>query len=350
MPFVSTDVAKGTRFASPIGSGSICSQTAPCDLWGAVATAEPGDVVFLRGGTYEIAKNLNLSTVASASSPLIVESYPGERAVLDGSQNARGSWIQVRVMGKFIHLRGLEIKNMPRQGVEIQGTDNLVENVHSHHNSLSGIHIYGGDNTITNESAGSRNVIRNCISHDNFDEFFTNYGFANGGNADGISLFSGADNRIENCLVFGNSDDGIDTWRTIRTYVGHNISQSNGLADGDGNGIKAGGAIPSGYAFVEFNLVYSNKGRGLDYNGGQHVTFQNNTTWNNRSSRTFGADTVAKDNICSETVAWGAPGIETNNSWQRGGSVAFKSTDSNSIDFLMPMAGGGFEDIGAFAR
>jgi len=76
------------------------------------------------------------------------------------------------------------------------------------------------------------------------------------GDAKGIS--SGTENRVEHCLVYGNSDDGIDTWRSTNSYVGYNMVHSNGIADGNGNGIKAGGASPGAYAFVELNVVYSN--------------------------------------------------------------------------------------------
>ncbi|HMR75616.1 MAG TPA: hypothetical protein PKD61_10895, partial [Polyangiaceae bacterium] len=65
-PVAPTALSEGTIFAAHDGSGTTCSQTAPCDLWAAVQKAKGGDVVFLRGGTYAISKNLSFSNKASS--------------------------------------------------------------------------------------------------------------------------------------------------------------------------------------------------------------------------------------------------------------------------------------------
>lgn len=347
-PIVTTDIAKGTLFASPNGSGTTCSLLAPCDIWTVVDKARGGDVVFLRGGTYPVSVNLTFDNVGSAAAPIIYESYPGESAVFDGIQHAKGTNIVIKVSGKFIALRNFEVKNMPMQGFWITGTDNVFDSLHVHHNGLSGIQVYSPYDDFPYNTFGSRNTIKNCVVHDNFDEgFISSAGFANGGNADGISISSGTDNSVENNLVYHNSDDGIDAWRSTNTYIGYNISTANGVADGNGNGIKAGGASPSKGTVVEHNLSYSNLSSGIDYNLCVAARFSNNTTWNNLRSYVLGSDTVASNNIGSEAARSGT-GVATNNSWQRAGSLKFMSTDDKSAKFLMPESGGGFDDIGAF--
>lgn len=62
----------------------------------------------------------------------------------------------------------------------------------------------------------------------------------------------------------------------------------------------------------------------------------------------FSADTIATDNLSTETTAWGVASVDTNNSWDIGGTVTYISTNPVSVDFLKPVAGA-YDDIGAHA-
>lgn len=347
-PFVATSLSAGTRFVSPDGTGSGILASDPCSFDAAVSSAVPGDVIFLRGGTYSTSAAITISKIATQAAPIVFESYPGELAVFDGSTMPLGTESGIYITGAFIRVRNIEIRNMPMQGIQILGTDSILDNVHSHHNKLSGIQIYSSESPVADPTLGSRNTIRNCISHDNSDAGLTGHPYQNGGNADGIGVSSGVDNRVEHNLVYRNSDDGIDAWMSVRTYIGYNIVHSQGIADGNGSGIKGGGAAPSKDTIVEFNLVHSNKKVALDSNDGTNITFRNNTARNNGISRRFIPDTIAIDNISPESERWGVTGIETNNSWQRAGTVAFISDDPTSPDYMIPTAACGFHDIGAY--
>lgn len=351
-PVDPTPVSEGTLYAAPGGSGTACSLSEPCDIWEAVDQAGPGDVAFLRGGSYDISQSVNFSADGTASQPIVFESYPGEHAVLDGGSVTVGDDVYIRITGSFYQLRRLEIANMPRQGLWIGGTDNLVEGVHSHHNHLSGIQIYSDYAAFPYGAFGSRNTIRDCTANDNFDEGSSIPGFANGGNADGIGISSGADNRIEHCLVYNNSDDGVDTWRSTDSYVGYTIAHTQGVADGNANGIKAGGQPPSARTVVEHCIAYGNHANGIDYNSGEDVQFRFNTTFQNDGrGYVLGDTTTAERNIASGDGNGdvNTAGTQTDNSWQRTGTVQFISEDPSSPDFLRPVPGGGFEDIGAYA-
>ncbi|MCB1984010.1 MAG: right-handed parallel beta-helix repeat-containing protein [Nitrosomonas sp.] len=346
--YAPTAISEGTLFVKPNGSGEICSRTNPCDIETAVDKASGGDVVFLRGGTYTLSKNLVLGMKGSATNPIVFESYPGETAVFDGSQHPKGTQIMIHVNGKFIHIRGIKVKNMPRQGIWIYGSDNLVEGVRVQGSGLNGIQVYSPYGDYPYGTYGSRNIIRNNIVHDNSDAGVSTNGLRNGWNADGIAISSGRDNRVENNLVYGNSDDGIDAWRSVKTYIGYNIVHSNGIANGDGNGIKAGGNETDSGTIIEHNLSYSNRAFGVTYNTGVNLKFFNNTTWNNKyGGYRFDSDTTVKHNIAGDATKKRGSGIEVNNSWQRSGNVTFISTDPSSSNFLVPKSGGGFEDIGA---
>mgnify|MGYP001603409190 CR=1 FL=1 len=348
-PVSSTPVAQGSLFAAPDGSGSACAEAAPCDLWEAADQASAGEVVFLRGGVYPFNSTLDLDTSGTADAPITFESYPGELAILDGSALDISDPAYLGVPGAFIRLRRFEVRYMPWQGVYISGTDNLLEGLHVHHSGLSGIQIHGGYEPLPYGAAGSRNTIRDCTIHDNSGAGVFDDEFANGGNSDGVSISSGEANRVEHCLVYANSDDGIDTWRSTNSYVGYSISHSNGIADGNGTGIKAGGASPSSGTTVERCLSYSNTHVGLDHNSGLLVEFDHNTTWDNERGYYGGNDTSISASIAGEGAADFGAGLETMNSWQRPGTLSFVSVDPTSPEFLGPTPGGGFEDIGAFA-
>jgi len=350
-PIVPTSLAKGTIFVAPNGKGTSCLASSPCDIWSGINKAVGGDVVFLRGGTYVFNRNIEFYKQGSAAAPIIFESYPGEIAVFDGNQLTKGTDINFLVTGKFIHIRGIEVMRMPLQGIYVTGTDNILDGVHVHHNALSGIHLLDDYNYPYPYGAyNSRNIIRNCTVHNNSAVGYYFGELANGANSDGIAISSGTDNRIENCLIYSNSDDGIDTWRSTNTYVGYSIVHSNGLGDGEGNGIKAGGDYPSADILVEHNLSYSNTGTGITFNLGRNVQLVNNTTWNNESGYYLGFDTITSNNIAAETWKTGGAGKETNNSWQRSGNVSFISTSASSPDFLVPTSNGGFNNIGAYVN
>ena len=341
-----TPLSEGTLFASPEGSGDECSEASPCDVWTVAERAAAGDVVFLRGGTYVIERNLSFRGRGTEPAPVVFESYPGETAVLEGSADAADEYY-LRVLGDPVVLRLFEVRRMPRAGISVRTSDNVLEGLRVYENLLSGIHVHESYEV----PSSNNNLIADCIVHDNSGAGLDSPEFADGGNSDGISMSSGIGNRIENCLVYGNSDDGIDTWRTTESYVGYSIVHGSGLASGNGQGIKAGGAPPSATSFVEHCLSYDNRAAGFDFNSGDEVVFRHNTAWNNDGSGYYAGDnTRVENNLAGDNGSpFGGPASPENNSWQRDGEAMFISTDPASADFLRPLEGGGFEDLGAYA-
>jgi hypothetical protein len=80
-------------FVATSGSGSgNGSLQEPWDLSTALAhpaTVQPGDTIWLRGGTYR--GNFTSNLTGSPSAAIIVRQYPGERAIIDGSLLVQGS-------------------------------------------------------------------------------------------------------------------------------------------------------------------------------------------------------------------------------------------------------------------
>lgn len=94
---------QATFYASPAGSGTTCSLAQPCSLTGArdkvrtVNASMSGDiVVYLRGGTYQLASTFTLTESASVHDSgtngwnVIYKAYPGEAPVLSGGQTVTG--------------------------------------------------------------------------------------------------------------------------------------------------------------------------------------------------------------------------------------------------------------------
>ncbi len=364
-PVAPTPLERGTLFAAPAGSGEACSEAEPCALETAVRRLAPGDVLFLRGGVYARRDTLYVRAAGDAEHPIVIESYPGERAVLEGEFRSPARirdhhryyyGIRLTEASRYVQLRRLEVRYMGDSGIGVFGDHDLVEGCEAHHNVLSGILVYGGpwredDPDYATPYRHGFNVVRDNLAHDNSDVELA----SRGGNADGIAVSSGRLNQIVHNEVWGNSDDGIDTWRSNDAYVAYNVAHRNGLARGDGNGIKAGGNLSETATNglrtrVEHNLAYQNRARGFDFNAGKDVVFRFNTAWaNGGPGFTGGADTLMEHNLArdnAEPARTGGPA--RHNSWQTAGTPAFVSTDPGAPGFLQPRPGP-FAGMGAYA-
>ena len=80
-----------TYYVTPSGSGTVCSLAAPCPLQAGLNQAQAGDEVVLRGGVY-YQGDLSLAHSGAAGAPIVVRSYPGETAILDGADPAEFVW------------------------------------------------------------------------------------------------------------------------------------------------------------------------------------------------------------------------------------------------------------------
>ena len=52
----------------------------------AVNLAQPGDMIYLRGGTYMLTKRVKIDKAGTADKRICMWGYPGERVIIDGSQ------------------------------------------------------------------------------------------------------------------------------------------------------------------------------------------------------------------------------------------------------------------------
>jgi parallel beta-helix repeat protein len=287
----------------------------------AASLVGPGDVVWVRGGVYS--SNVDFRTSGTASRKIVFESYPGECAILDGSgesQRVRFSSVRHNILRNFV------VRNSPQEGIFMHSShENTISNIISHNNAINGLLTMEGNN----------NLITKFIA-------FDNYSARRAGDADGISISTGDGNRIVDCMAFGNSDDGIDTWLSTNSVIENCVSFGNGYHNGqevgDGNGFKAGGRSNNANTIIRNSVAFNNRANGFDFNSGRNVTFDNNTSFNNgRHGFNITGGTV-RNNIAFQnrnSALNGSGNTSVTNTWDLGISQpGFISTEQGSDDFL----------------
>jgi len=236
----------------------------------ALAMAESGDTIFMRGGTYRYSATVFMTKNGNPQAYYNIFNYSGEKPVLNFydiflsytvvDATARGEARGFKITGNYYHLKGLEICQAPDNGIKIEGSYNICEQLTMHHNGDSGIQIGLAKDVADAADVVCDNLIKNCDSHHNLD-WGTGYE-----NADGFAckLSPGARNRYVGCRSWQNADDGWDFYMTHFTiYVDSCWAMGNGNPDlivtndpdweygqkntppstwnGDGNGFKLGG-------------------------------------------------------------------------------------------------------------
>lgn len=238
----------------------------------AASMVKPGDLVLLRDGTY-YEYNVRDAWITSGEPglPIIFMSFPGERAIIDGSKVQRSPTSTNPSAPELIRVwhhdwyvfEDLVFRYSVGRGLSIAGDHNVVRNVVSHGNHGDGIYI-----------RGSHNLIENVQSFDNFS-------VSNGGDsADGIKMIEGDGNVIRYFLAYNNSDDGIDVWDTTNTLIEYSIAHHNGRGEtGNGMGFKLSSQGVESGNIVRFNVAYSNRADNFTDNAGGNLFVYNNTSW-----------------------------------------------------------------------
>jgi hypothetical protein len=281
--------------------------------------AGAGDTVWIRGGTYAIVTPRNsgagialTKSGTSDTNRIKYWAYPGERPVFDFARLAISTTSYTAgfsVSGNFVHLKGLEIKNVPmntrsNNGISASGSNNIFELLDLHHINGTGLFIHGGDGT-------GGNLILNSDAHDNYDPTSSQ---GAGQNADGFGVHyqeTGAPTIIRGCRAWWNSDDGYDlisqevpviienSWAIANGYIDSGMGRP---ASGNGTGFKAGSSKTGIRHVIRNCLAAGNRANGFYANhssGGNdwynNTSYQNGTqynmlasTWDAAGNRTDG--------------------------------------------------------------
>lgn len=193
------------------------SEARPWDLQTALnqpAAVQPGDTIWLRGGTYTGPFTSHLTGTADA--PIVVRSAPGEWAVIDGATVPQ-SVNTFEILGEWTHYRDLEITSS-------QTTTDRAR----------GLLVVGANNTLIN-----------LVIHDLGNNFFktatTIYGsiLYNNGYPTGHQLYvqneeTATPFRIHDCMIFNGFNFGIHAYgeagRVQNIEMVGNVVFNNGAA------------------------------------------------------------------------------------------------------------------------
>jgi hypothetical protein len=257
-------------FVSPTGSASgNGSINSPWDLQTALnhpSAVQPGDTIWVRGGTYT--GNYSASLVGTNNAPIIVRNYNGERAILDNPSDCDNN-----IGGEYTWYWGLEFMS--------SGTDRRTENAGS----------ACGDNELDRGVAfknwGKHLKVINSIMHDNqigvgswgFPTSFPGleiYGtliYHNGaeqtyvnrngwGIGHGLYMISYSNGHvtIRDNIVHSNANTGIRfDWDVYNPHIEGNISYNNGdMYSNGGRNIFVNGAPLTGVVIKNNYTYYGN--------------------------------------------------------------------------------------------
>jgi len=205
-----------TYSASPTAGGSICSVDAPCALDTALGMLKAGDTLLLRGGAYR--QEVYVGASGTEASPIVISSYPGDVAVIDGEDRIPASdWgVLLLVEGAHVTIQNLEVRNSLWMGVRIAGDHSSAVRVTSHDHWENGI-LLSGDYTL----ADGCFVYNNARSNENCV-------MARDSWASGLSAARepvGA--TIRGSTVWHNWGEGISTYEATQTIIEDNVAYDN---------------------------------------------------------------------------------------------------------------------------
>lgn len=336
--------AQTTIYVSPTGSAAVNGSdiNQPTTLANAITLATTAGVtIYLRGGTYTLSATQSIATSRNGASGNLKKlyAYPGDsRPILDFSTQATGTR-GIQLQASYWHLKGFDIFKSKDNGLNISGSNNIIELCNFYENTDSGLQIGGG---------GANNQIINCDSYYNSD--------ATGENADGFAakLDVGTGNSFKGCRAWQNSDDGWDgylrpandvstTYEDCWAFKNGYLKNGGTTSAGDGNGFKSGGSdnkdLSHNATFTRC-LSFSNRVDGFDQNSNLgNITLLNCTAFGNGRNYGLNDRALATGKLLTlkNCVSAGTGGqsilaaaVLATNSWQSGFTVT--NADFVSVD------------------
>ena len=236
-----------TPSGSPAGDGSAA---APWDLASALAgyhgRIQPGDTIWMRGGTYR--GDFRSSLRGTATAPIVVRQLRGERAVVDGRINA---------YGVYTVFWGFEItqsagRGSSQRGIDVRGAGHRFVNLTIHDVGGSGIGFW---------MEGADAEVYGCIIYNNGSRSSLDHGIY-AINRDGRKSIS--DNVVFNNFAYGIHVYGKPTQALKHFTIDGNVVFGNGsisAADRAKPNLLVGGdAIPAEDVAVADNLFFAAAG------------------------------------------------------------------------------------------
>ena len=354
-------------YVSPTGSGSNYTLASPGKLTATViGKLTAGDVLYLRGGQYDLNNNLSIPRNGTADKMITICPYEDEKPILDfRTENNKTNGVTVK--GNYLHIKGITIRYAGYKGIWLEEAKYCI---------LEQLDVYGCCNAGIQLRSGGHNTVVNCDSHDNFDYQ------DNGGNADGFADKQGdacPGNVYIGCRSWNNSDDGWDSFQRVTDgtptvyincitynngpeyfdlsahprvlgkdaglscFVGKDLSHfANG---GNPNGFKLGGQGTKHDTELYRCLAVGHRSKGFDQNNNAgHMKVINCTSYKNKFNYGFGnsyaytlviKNCISLSSIDKDFVKYpGATITDDHNTWNTGFSASesdFEGLDIESV-------------------
>ncbi|MFC1641932.1 right-handed parallel beta-helix repeat-containing protein [Myxococcota bacterium] len=335
-----TSIDPDALFVAPDGTeGAAGTIDDPMTLNQAVGRVNPGQTIYLRGGTYPSDSTIRLGTSGSNGSLINLRAYPldSERPLFDFAAMSENSSNRGFILsGSHWHIYGIDVYKAGDNCMFVSGSNNTLEYSTFFECADTGLQLGGG---------AANNLILNCDSYFNADSSLEN--------ADGFAakLDVGTGNKFVGCRAWNNLDDGWDGYlrpaNDVTTTYENCWAMDNGrlkdgtVGAGDGNGFKTGGSDDKA---LRHNAIYQscistgNVNDGFDHNSNRgSVTILNCAAHNNGSNINFGTSNIAASLTIKNTISLGNNGglnatstDITNNSWQN--SLSATNDDFVSVD------------------
>ncbi len=307
----------------------------------AVTTAAAGDTIYVRGETHTYTTTISISKSGTVNAKYYMFAYPGERPILDfsGMADADGNR-GIRLSGSYWYIKGLDIKGAGDNGMNMNGSNNIIEFCSFYENRDTGLQLDNG---------AANNEIINCDSYYNCD--------STQGDADGFApkLTVGTGNYFYGCRAWQNSDDGWDGYlKSTVTYPDdmtttlencwcfkNGYLKSGAVAtNGNGNGYKMGGSDLKDFRHnfvLKKCIAFSNKAKGFDQNSNKgSMTLYNCTAYYN------GVVSGANFSINTFPLATGKTATVTNSVYFTGtnnlNALVVQTTDSWQSPYVVTSA------------
>lgn len=269
-----------------------------------MSVAQPGDTVFVCGGTYDMGETY-LTKSGAPGRPITIRNCPGEVPRLDGKGKSGVAFFygesgQGKGNGSHIVIEGFVITNYWRSGINIGCCSNdgdanqTVSDVVVRNNVV----YRAGQNGITFMQAGDVTVENNLVVSTGYDP-------GTGSWSSNINLYG---MHGDNNVVGGNVTlQAVDT-SNYRT---------------DGNGIIVDLTHNQGSARIQNNLSFDNGGAGIIITSSKPGTIVNNTTYENGREPTYVNGGVGIGYYGSESVQ--NPVLRNNIAYQSFGKGLYTS-------------------------
>lgn len=275
---------------------------------------QPGDVIYLRGGTYYPTSQTVFNKAGSADRFFVLSSYPNESPVINGKNIPEGdinststpTWVFKNSV--YWKVRGpIHLTNGRGAGVYIEGSRFLEFNqVESSYNGKRAARA--GHGFFIYSSATTDILFKNCDAHHNAnhlwksgeDQLVNQYQ-----HGDGWRIFDGTNIRLVGCRAWHNLDDGYDFTQAdnsvemIECWAAYSgIDDTEGSITGtpnrqmsrwEGDGIKLGYGNDTGQHRAIRCLSWNNNCHGWTVRGGPYEIY-NSAAYYNAEEAFFGIE------------------------------------------------------------